>query len=776
MKIKLTWLLLLATSIIYSQNTLKGNVTNSETNEAVIFANIYFPELEKGSTTNENGDFTITNLPNGNFNIVVSSIGFETYSEDISISDQQLIIVLTPSVIEMDEVIVSTPFHKLQADNVMKVEQERVETLKKAGATTLVEGITTIPGVENISTGNSIGKPVIRGLSSNRVLVYAQGVRLENQQFGAEHGLGVNDAGVESIEVIKGPASLLYGSDALGGVLYLNPERFASQNSAQGDINLNYFSNTQGKNANVGFKQSGEAFKFLIRGSFAEHADYDTQDYRVTNTRFNEKDLKFGLGYQKTKFNTEFRYNINSSRLGIPEEIGEQNTNTYPMLPYQALDNHIFSSKTSFFFDKSILKINLGYIYNDRKEFEDHHEHDEDEDHDDHEDDDHDEEEVHDEHDDEHEEEIVEAALHMKLKTFNYDVKYNLPQTGKFETIVGVQGMNQTNTNYGEEFLIPDATVNDIGVLATSHIHFENVALQLGLRYDNRNIEADALEHHEHEEEHDEHEEEEHESESLDKSFNSLNGSLGIKVELGDHVVARANVASGFRSPNLSELTSYGSHHGTNRFEIGNTELNNEQNLQSDLILEFRNKHAEISVNGFYNSINDYIYLSPNGEFVDDNPVYEYLQDNAKLYGGEIGLHLHPHPIHWLHLESSFSTVTGKLNNDDYLPLIPANNLKNTLRVEFEKADWLKDSYVFFKVNTWFNQNNVGQFETSTDGYTLLDVGFGGTLQVFKNDLEVSASITNLTDKEYINHLSRLKADGIFNMGRSINLGLSYKL
>ncbi|MBT8394115.1 MAG: TonB-dependent receptor [Bacteroidia bacterium] len=773
MKIKLIWLLMLATSFIYSQNTLKGNIINSETNETIPFANVYFPELEKGSITNEEGEFKLSHLPNGRFNLVVSSIGFETYSEEITIYDEQLnkIFTLNPSVVEMDEVIVSTPFHKLQADNVMKVDQERVETLKKAGATTLVEGISAIPGVDNISTGNSIGKPVIRGLSSNRVLVYAQGVRLENQQFGAEHGLGVNDAGVESVEVIKGPASLLYGSDALGGVLYLNPERFAHQNSAEGDINLNYFSNTQGKNANIGFKQSSDAFKFLIRGSFSEHADYDTQDYRATNTRFNENDLKIGLEYQKTKLNTEFRYNINGSRLGIPEEIGEQSTNTYPMLPYQAIDNHIFSSKTSIFFDKSILKINLGYIYNDRKEFEEHHEHDvddhEDEDHDEHEDEEH----------DEHDEEIFEPALHMKLKTFNYDVKYNLPQSGKFETIVGVQGMHQTNSNYGEEFLIPDATINDIGVLATSHAHFENLALQLGLRYDNRNIEADALEHaHEHDEEDHDEEEAEHSSESLDKSFNSFNGSVGIKVDLGDHIVARANVASGFRSPNLSELSSYGSHHGTNRFEIGNSELDNEQNLQTDLALEFSNKHAEISFNGFYNSINDYIYLSPNGEFIDGDPVYIYLQDNAKLYGGEVGLHLHPHPIHWLHLESSFAMVIGKLDNDEYLPLIPANNLKNTLRVEFDQADWIKDSYLFFKVNTWFDQENTGQFETPTEGYTLFDAGLGGTIQVFKNDLMVTISATNLTDKQYINHLSRLKPDGIFNMGRSINFGLNYKL
>ena len=746
-------LLLFTASVIQAQNKLTGSVKNSETNQTIVFANVYFPELEKGTITNDIGEFTINNLPNGNFNIVVSLLGFETYSEDILINQEQTIlnINLNPSAIEMDEVIVSTPFHKLQADNVMKVEQENISNLKKSGATTLSQGIASIPGVESISTGNSIGKPVIRGLSSNRVLVYAQGVRLENQQFGAEHGLGINDSGLESVEVIKGPASLLYGSDALGGVLYFNPERFAPLNKKKADANFNYYSNTQGKSTNIGFKQSGDAFKFLIRGSHSEHADYDTKHYRVTNTRFNEKDLKIGLGYQKTNYKTEFRYNINSSKLGIPEEIGIQNTNTTPLLPYQELANHILSSKTNIFFKESTLNINLGYTLNDRKEFEENHHHeDEDEDGDMHEGEEH-----------EDHEEALEAALHMKLKTFNYDVKYNLPQTGKFETILGVQGMNQTNANYGEELLIPDATTNDVGLLATSHIHFEKLALQLGARYDNRTIDANLIDN---------------ETECLNKSFNSFNGALGLKVDFTDNFVSRLNIASGFRSPNLSELTSYGSHHGTNRFEIGNANLDNEQNLQTDLALEYKNKHIEISVNGFYNTINDYIYLAPNGETLNDDPVYTYIQNDAKLFGGELGLHFHPHPLDWLHVESNFETVTGKLNSNTYLPLIPANKWNNTLRVEFTKQKGLQNSYAFFKVNTTFKQDNISGFENSTDGYTLLNLGLGGTLVVFKNEFEISASVTNLTDKEYINHLSRLKPDGILNMGRSVNFGLSYKL
>ena len=753
MKYLSIFLLLFTASVIQAQNTLFGSVKNSETNQTIAFANVYFPELEKGTITTDNGEFTLSNLPNGNFNIVVSLLGFETYSEDILINQQQttLIINIKPSAIEMDEVIVSTPFHKLQADNVMKVEQEKISNLKKSGATTLSQGITNIPGVESISTGNSIGKPVIRGLSSNRVLVYAQGIRLENQQFGAEHGLGINDSGLESVEVIKGPASLLYGSDALGGVLYFNPERFASLNNIEADANFNYYSNTQGKSTNIGFKQSADAFKFLIRGSYAEHADYDTNQYRVTNTRFNEKDLKIGLGHQKTNYKTEFRYNVNISKLGLPEEIGIQNTNTTTLLPNQELTNHILSSKTSIFFKKSTLNINLGYTLNDRKEFEEHHDH---EDGDMHEDEE--EEEEHEEH-----EEDLEPALHMKLNTFNYDVKYNLPQTGKFETIVGIQGMNQTNTNYGEELLIPDATTNDVGILATSHIHFEKIALQLGARYDNRTIDAELIEN---------------ENQRLDKSFNSFNGAIGLKVDFTDNFVSRLNIASGFRSPNLSELTSYGSHHGTNRFEIGNSNLDNEQNLQTDLALEYKNKHIEIWVNGFYNTINDYIYLAPNGENIDDDPVYTYVQNDAKLFGGEIGLHFHPHPLDWLHLESNFETVTGKLNTNTYLPLIPANKLNNTFRVEFAKLKGIQNSYGFFKINTTFKQENISGFETKTDGYTLFDLGLGGTLKVFKNDLEISASVTNLTNKEYINHLSRLKSDGILNMGRSVNFGVSYKL
>ena len=740
-----------------SQNTLSGKIINTENQEGLEQVTIYFPQMEKGGVTNNDGEYKIGSLPTGTYKIVASYIGFLTFSDNITIEkgSNTLDISLVPSAIEMEEVIVSTPFHKLQRENVMKVEFAKLATLKSQGAPTLVEGIGAIPGVDVVSTGVGIGKPVIRGLTSNRVLVYTQGIRLENQQFGAEHGLGVNEAGIESVEVIKGPASLLYGSDAMGGVLYLNPEKFAVPNSTEGDINFNYNTNTQGISSGAGIRASGDRFKYLLRLATNSHVDYLGGDgNRVTNSRFNEKDLKAGLGYQATSFKSEIRYNYNRSNLGIPEEVGLQTTSRTPDLPYQKLDNHILSSNSKLFFNNSNLDITLGYIGNNRKEFEDHHHEEEEEGHEEHE---------------EHEEEGEEgAALDMKLNTFNYNLQYHLPKSGKFETVVGVQGIYQTNENFGEEILIPDATTQDIGFLGTTHFHLDqNNDFQVGLRYDHRQIDGKAYGISGAEDY----------IAPLKRNFNSFNGAFGYKNNISEQLTARINVATGFRAPNLAELTSYGTHEGTNRFEIGNSDLKNEQNLQIDLALEFQNEHYEFFLNGFHNSIKDYIYIAPSGTLMDETPVFNYLQQDAILYGGEIGFHLHPHPYDWLHIESSYQTVFGELQTSEALPLIPANKLTNTFRVEFNNAKgWWLRSNAFVSLNTTFKQGKVSTFETVTPGYSLLNAGLGGDIQFLKKSMNITLSANNLLDKKYIAHLSRLKSDEILNMGRSVVVGLNILL
>ncbi len=721
---------------VSSQNTLTGNITSKNTKEPIP-ATIYIPQLEKGTVADFNGNYTIINIPDGSYNIVFSSLGFASISKKINFSNGKSVtenLEMQESAVEMEEVIVSTPFHKLQSDNVMKVERVSTADLNASGAVTLADGIKNIAGVEIISTGTGIGKPVIRGLSSNRVLTYTQGVRLENQQFGDEHGLGINEAGVESVEVIKGPASLLYGSDALGGVLYLNPEKFALSGETHGDLSSAYYSNTLGTATNLGIKTSGKKLKFLARGAYASFSDYDTgADYRVTNTRFNEKDFKTGIQYSGTKFKSTLRYNYNRSNIGIPEEIGEQARSKDLELPFQEIDNHILSFDNTLFLNNSSLDIKAGYLFNDRREFE---------------------------------EEPDVAALRLKLNTFNYDLKYHLPQLGNFETIVGLQGMFQNNKNEGEEILIPDAFTTDIGILATSHYHLEKIDFQAGIRFDSRKIESEAARN----------PTDMDFIPALNTTFNSFTAALGAKLDIVENFSTRINLASGFRAPNLAELTSNGVHEGTNRYERGNTNLTNEQNFQADVALEYRNEHIEFFANGFYNAVNDYIFLSPTNETIDNAQVFDYLQDNASLYGGELGFHLHPHPLDWLHLESSFETVTGKLSNDDYLPLIPANSLRNTFRVELNDGKTRKSSTAFITLENTFDQKNVSNFETRTGGYSLLSAGIESSFQFQKVLFKIGLNGTNLTDKKYIAHLSRLKPDGIFNMGRSINVNLKLKI
>ena len=735
MKLLYLYILVGFAFVANSQNKIVGKITDSS-NNPIPGAVISLPEIHKETSSDKDGNFVLTNLPQGTFKLIASFIGYQTQTKTISLSRDELqaSFVLVEAVTHMDEVIVSNVFKRLQSQNVMKVEQESIKSLQQKGTATLIEGLATIPGVSQVSTGTSIGKPVIRGLSGNRVLVYSQGVRLENQQFGEEHGLGLNDSGVESVEVIKGPASLLYGSDALGGVLYFNPEKFANPNDFKADFNQRLFSNTLGSNTSLGLKTSTDKWKFLVRGNYNTHSDYQIPDGdRVTNTRFNETDLKAGIGYNNARFATVLRYNFNQLDLGIPEEgIAEQSTSKKTMFPRQGVDSHVLSLHNNVFFKNSKLDIDLGYIYNDRKEFED----------------------------------SFLPVLHMKLKTFNYTVNYHLPKKGKFETIIGAQGMNQTNSNYGAELLIPDAETNDFGIYTTSLFEWKNNVLQAGIRYDNRKVtsETHGIVG------------EEGYFEAINKSFDSFNASLGYKTNLAEKLTIRLNFASGFRAPNLAELTSNGVHEGSNRYEIGNPNLKNEQNFQADLNFEYKSTHFEWFVNGFYNHINNYIFISPNGTQIEDNDVYDYLQSDAHLFGGEVGVHFHPHPVDWLHLLSSFESVTGKKDNGDYLPLIPANRWNNTFRAEFEKGTWLQDGFATLNVVYTLAQNNFSAFETKTNDYTLVNLGFGGEIHFNKSKFNLNLNANNLLNKTYISNLSRLKTDGIPNIGRNIMLGVNFTI
>ena len=720
-------------SLGFAQNAISGTIKN-QNNEPISNVEISILDATIQTKSNENGQFEIKNLPIGKRTLIFKKDKFEIKSVQISIGNQEqkfLDIILEEEEHHIDEILVSSLFNKTQNENVVKIDHINLKQIQNEGAINLSAALATNPGVNVISTGVSIGKPVIRGLSGNRVLTYAQGIRLENQQFGEEHGLGLNANGQESVEIIKGPASLLYGSDAMGGVLYFNPEKYAANNKTELAVNQVVNSNTQGINSSVTFKNSVDKFKFLVQNNYSSHADYKLPNgERVLNTRFIEKDFKLGTSYVTSSYTADFRYNYNDLNLGLPEENLENIGFRTPLFPSQKIENHLLSFNQKLYFKNSKLEATAGYVFNDRKELESQ----------------------------------DETALFMKLKTFNYNVRYYLPDFGKFETIIGFQGMNQENRNFGEEKLIPDAKIDDIGFFGTTQYKFNKNIIQFGMRYDFRNVTTKAFGENG----------TEGAFQKLDKKYESVNASLGFKTDVTDKITSRINFASGFRAPNLSELSSNGVHEGSNRYEIGNSNLKTEQNFQVDLNVDYNSEHFDFFVNGFYNNINNYIFISPNGNTIDTNFVYDYLQNNAVLYGGETGIHMHLHEIDWLHMTSSYEMVIGKLENNLSLPLIPANQWKNNFRANFDVSKNIKNSFVFFQANYTFNQNKIGDFETKTNDYLLLSTGVGTDIQLNKATFNLFLTATNLLNKQYVAHLSRLKSDGIDNMGRNIVLGVNF--
>lgn len=366
-----------------------------------------------------------------------------------------------------------------------------------------------------------------------------------------------------------------------------------------------------------------------------------------------------------------------------------------------------------------------------------------------------------------------------------------LPEKNKWRTTIGFNGLSQHNENRGKEEIIPDYRFSDAGLFIYSQGFFNNYTLSGGFRFDNRSIDS----------------KEEIDNgttkfEAFKKSFSNFSGGIGISYEPSQTVTLKANIGRGFRAPNLAELASNGAHEGTNRWEYGSKNLKSEQSVQLDGEVDLNNEHLTLGMNVFYNRINNYIfYRRLNSVFggdsivVDDNgeelQSFQFDQSNARLYGFEISLDLHPHPLDWLHFENKLSFVRGKFNNNifesDNLPQIPAPRWLSELRADFKKAGKnFRNFYIMMEADNNLKQENAFyayNTETATPGYTLLNVGVGTDLaNKNKTVFSIHLSVNNITDKAYQNHLSRLKYTamnamtgrrGVFNMGRNFSIKLN---
>ena len=656
--------------------------------------------------------------------------------------------------VELDEVVLSLPFNQTLGKSVIKVDKINFNDLNPILQQYISKSISKLPGVSIVSTGPGVSKPSIRGLSYDRVVVYSQGVRLENQQWGDEHGIGVSTSGINSIEVIKGHSYVLYGSDAMGGVLYVEPERYSSDFSV--DYMGLYNSNYNGITNNLGLKGSSCKFSYIARANMVDNQSFSTPDGEVENTWFKENDVQAGLKYETEKFSSDLRLTMNFSELGLPHmEEGHDDHDDHDDHDEEGHDDHdeeghddhedhyqelshttLTWVNTYDLGNNHQLNVTLGRQLNDRKEFGGH---EEEEGHDDHD------EEGHDDHDDHEGHEEGEAELDMQLSTNTLDVSLVMPQSYNLNLTIGTNFLSQENKNFGHEELIPDAEKKDFGLYALGQITMENGAALLGVRYDNRSISSDMG--------------------SAD--FSNFNGSVGIKRDF-ENSTLRFNIGSGYRAPNLIELFADGVHHGSFRYERGNLNLVAEKSFQTDISFDINNDDSSVSFDLFYNDISDYIYISPSNDREDGFAVYDYMQQDSELYGGEISF-AKKTSFDWLSYNTSLEYIFAESADGEALPFISPLTFNQVFNID------ISSNYSFeIDFLAKAKQGRVSMFEEETDGYSVLNLSGNWMTSFLDNDLNIFWSVNNVFDTEYYDHLSRFKTAGIEEMGRNISVGLKY--
>jgi len=779
-------MLICQTGFAQTKSILTGKITDAKTGNALAGAAIILHDVKKGTIANDSGMYKTPSVNAGKYLVEISYTGYASIVETITISGvTEKNFSLTEAITEQDGVIVTG----VTSATRLKQSPQPVAVLKhndlvKITAPNIIDALSHVPGVSALSTGPAISKPFIRGLGYNRVVTINDGVRQEGQQWGDEHGIEIDDYSVQRIEVLKGPASLMYGSDAMAGVINIQTLTPAPEGTIKANVLSEYQTNASLRGFYGDVSGTKNGFSFNAYGSYKGAEDYKNKyDGYVFNSKFYNQNFGGMLGYSGSWGYSHINVSNFNQRIGMVEGERDDATGQFikaepggtetiatdndfkqikPLVPFQHIQHFKITSDNSINIGKNKLDLTLGFQHNQRREFG-------------------------------NVDDITTPDAYFDLKTISYAARFNLAATEHWKTSIGVSGMAQTNRNKAEETLIPDYNLFDAGGFVFTQYHKDKLTVSGGVRFDNRHIDS---------------------KEMLDggavkfapftKDFSNVSGSVGLAYALSHPVTLKFNVARGFRSPSLAELSSNGAHEGTNRYEVGDNNLKSETSFQIDGGIDVNTTHVSLSASVFYNRISNFIYyekmlnnagsdsviVDPGGDLT----VFKFNQQDANLYGAEFTVDIHPHPLDWLHFENIFSYTRAQFANPvdgvKDVPNIPAARYISQLRGNFfPKGKSIRNFYVSIEGDYTFKQNHpfTGyNTETATGDYFLVNAAIG-TDVVSKGKTLFSIHLTgmNLGDVAYQNHLSRLKytdenmvtgRTGVYNIGRNFGIKLNVPL
>jgi len=791
--------------------SLSGKITDTS-GAPLQGASVYIADLKKGSVADVNGNYQINNIPGGTYEVEIKYIGYKTILQNIYFnSDKMMNFSMEISVTEQSEIVVtgSSKATSIQRNPIPIVAINK-QYLQQNLSTNIIDAIAKVPGISEVTTGPNVSKPFIRGLGFNRILTLYDGVRQEGQQWGDEHGIEVDENTVSRVEVVKGPASLIYGSDAVAGVVNLIPAHPPAQGKIVGDILNEYQTNNRliENSATI----AGHTNDVTWGGTFTHKiaTNYkDKYDGRVYNTGFAETDGSANLGITKDWGYSKLGVSVFDDLQEIPDgsrdsatrkftkQITEADTfrpivsdaelNSYKISAlHQHVQHYRAYTTNSFNIGNGRLALNLAFQKSIRREFS--------------------------------HPEVQIPGLYLKLNTYSYDAKYYFHETEGLSVTAGINGMYQNNKiDGGTEFIIPAYRQFDMGPFVFATKRIGELEIAGGLRYDVRNFRNDQLytatdpvTGFDHAVAGADTVNAEKQFSNYSHTFAGASGSFGLSYKINDQFSVKANIGRGYRAPNISEISANGVHPGTNIYQIGNPDFKPEFNWQEDLGVEFNSTHVTINADVFNNDIQNYIYNQKlqnaqggDSVIVPNNQTFKFVAARAKLYGGEFSVDIHPHPWDWLHFENSLSVVyarnrgvAGESKISDsakYLPFIPPLHTISELRANIKKAGktfanaFVKAQFeIYAKQDRVYLENNT---ETPTAGYQLFNAGFGTDIlnKHGKTLFTVSFLGNNLFNVAYQSGLNRLKYfepypgnftghNGIYNMGRNFSLKVDVPL
>ena len=724
---------------LFSQT--KGQVIDSN-NFPVKDVNVFLSDQNILLYSNNDGTFiSKQDIPNNSY-IHFYKFGYASKVIKYT-SDQQFKVILEDLHINLDEVGVVESFSELGNTKLTNIEKKSLEDVFLKN-NSMVESIAQLAGVDIVSSGLGIQKVVVRGLSGMRVVTYLNGMQINNQQWANDHGIGFTDLGLGEVELIKGSSALKYGSEAIGGLLYFKDSPFISSDKLKGFFATKFNNSSYLSSSQFGIKWNKNNFYFNLYGQYSLSSDYRLPNNTyLFNSRFNQKAFKFSVAHRYKKLQNIFMYQYHNEITGIPAHAHvdpadvnisditssflDLSTDFKATRPTQFINNQLFIYKLNYLNNNIKLSLHAGHFINTLQEYE----------------------------------KWSSPAFDLTISNTQItpNIRYKLD---RLTFNLGSQISVLDNKNNEDLRLVPDASSLNIGPYFILDYEKNNFGYNSGIRYDYKSLKS----------------EDNISNVIYDNEFSNTSFSTGVFYKFNDNVF-RLTYSGAFRAPHFSELFSDGVHHGTNRYELGNQNLDIEYASQYEFKYQWSNEHFGFVLNPFLQNISDFISIVPTDSFNNSFRVYNYMQYNkVEIKGVEINLHYHPHQLHNLHFEQSYSFLQTINKDDQYgLALVPANSIKTNILFDFNEYERLVkyklDYFSLFHIYK-FSQEYFAEYEELTKSYNLINLQLG---LKFNDKLLCSIGLNNLFNKQYSPHTSRIRsvAGGIPNPGRSFNINLKYE-